>query len=161
MKKTIIAITIAAACIAPPTKADFFQASLTPEIAIHSRDTRIEGISLSIWGENPQSSFAFGFINGSTGKSAGLAWGLVNYSDSYTGVELGIVNYSKETFIGLQSGLVNIGKEVNGLQWGTVNYAESLNGVQLGLVCIVKENAWFKEFPSQLSKGFVFLNWSF
>ncbi len=128
---------------------------------MQDRDTRIEGISISVWGENPQGSFTLGFINGSTGQSAGFSWGLVNYSDTYTGVHLSLVNYSKETFIGLQSGVVNIGKDVRGVQWGTVNYAESLNGVQLGLVSIVKENAWFKEFPSELAKAFVFVNWSF
>ena len=49
-----------------------FQLSLTPDVAIHDRNERIEGFSLSVWGENPQSAFALGLVNGSTGDSSGL-----------------------------------------------------------------------------------------
>ena len=47
------------------------QLSLTPGVAIFDRSTNIEGVSLSIWGENPQKGFALGFVNGSSGNSAG------------------------------------------------------------------------------------------
>ena len=59
----------------------FFQASLTPDIAIYPKTTEINGLSLNIWGENPQQGVALGFVNGSTGDSAGFSWGLFNYSD--------------------------------------------------------------------------------
>jgi hypothetical protein len=139
----------------------FLQLSLTPDIALHSRDTTIKGISLNIWGENPQSGFTMGFVNGSTGESCGFTMGLANYSESYTGVQFGFVNISKEHYKGWQDGFVNIAKEFRGLQTGVVNYTETLHGVQFGLVNIVKENPWFTEFPNKLAKGFVFVNWSF
>jgi hypothetical protein len=153
-----------------------FQASLTPDIAIHSRTTHINGLSLNIWGENPQYSLNIGFVNGSTGNSQGLTWGLVNYADSYTGVAWGIVNVSREkffgwqygainisqgTFTGLQSGWINLAQEFHGLQWGVVNYAENLQGVQVGLVNIVRNNPWFSELPEKFATGFPIVNWSF
>ena len=72
------------------------QLSLTPDIAIYSRTTRIEGLSLNIWGENPQTSLALGFFNGFTGTSKGFALGLfLNYAGSYKGVQWGGVNYTQ------------------------------------------------------------------
>ena len=154
----------------------FFQASLTPDIAIHTRTTEINGFALNIWGENPQSSLNLGLVNGSTGDSRGLSWGLVNYADTYTGVALGLVNishdnftgwqngalnFSQGNFIGLQSGWINVAQEIHGLQWGLVNSAENLHGVQIGLVNFARNNAWFQEFPDKLATFFPILNWSF
>ena len=153
----------------------FFQASLTPTIAIHSRDTRIQGISLNIWGENPQGAFALGFVNGSTGDSSGFSLGLANYAENYTGVQMSFVNcttgqfvgwqdsfvnYAKD-FRGLQSGFLNIADTASGLQLGAVNYTREMNGVQIGFANIIADNPWVKEFPNKLAKGFVFVNWSF
>ena len=83
-----------------------FQASLTPDIAIHPRTTQINGLALNIWGENPQSSLNLGFVNGSTGDSQGLSWGLLNYADSYTGVEWAWINVSREKFYGWQDAFI-------------------------------------------------------
>jgi hypothetical protein len=178
MKKILI-LSALVASIASVKAADepFFQASLTPEIAIHSKDTKISGICLSVWGENPQSAFALGFVNGSTGKSGGLSWSFFfNYNEDYTGVAWAMVNYSKEnfkgwqsgffnysegTFTGLQSGCVNCAQEFHGLQWGFVNYAKELHGLQIGFANIAMNNPWFKEFPDKLATGFPFVNWSF
>ena len=136
----------------------------------------VKGLSLSIWGENPQQSLAIGFVNGSTGDSGGLSWGLFNYAESYTGVQLGWVNVSTEhfvgfqdawvnyaqgTFKGLQYGVVNISEDTTGLQLGVVNYAEKLHGVQIGLVNVAMNNPAFTEFPDKLAPGFPFFNWSF
>jgi hypothetical protein len=154
-----------------------FQLSLTPDIAIHPKTTTIRGVSLDIWGENPQHSFNFGFVNGSTGESSGFSWAFIaNYADSYTGVAWGMVNISQQKFVGwqdglvnysqgyfrgFQSGLVNISQEAHGLQWGVVNYTESLNGVQIGVVNVIRDNPWFSEFPDKLATGFPIVNWSF
>ena len=165
MKRIFITIILATAVFGvradDNSSSKFFQAALTPDIALQSKDTRINGISLAIWGQNPQSAFTLGFVNGSTGVSSGLSWGIVNYAETYKGVQIGVVNTSSELFVGVQDGLVNITKEARGLQLGTVNYTETLKGVQIGLVCIVNTTPWFKEFPDKLSKGFPFLNWSF
>ena len=158
-----------------------FQASLTPDIAIYPKTAEIHGLSLSIWGENPQQGVALGFVNGSTGDSAGFTFGLFNYADSYTGVSWGLVNYSKVSFVGWQGGiwlplanvsngkftgfqdawLFNYAQEFHGLQLGLVNYAENLHGVQIGLANIAINNGWFDEFPDKLAKGFPIVNWSF
>lgn len=176
MKKLFSAILISTlATVSVTAEESFFQASLTPKIAIHSEDTRINGITLNIWGENPQSAFAWGFVNGSTGDSVGLSMSLFNYTENYTGVQFAFANYSSGKFIGWQSSAVNIGNEVVGVQSGTVNwaknvrgvqfgffnYTEDLYGVQIGAVNIVKNNPWFTEFPDKLAKGMVFVNWAF
>ena len=77
MKKLLIVTTLAAGTFVLKADEAIFQASLTPDIAIHARTTQINGLSLNIWGENPQYSLNVGFVNGSTGDSEGLAWGLV------------------------------------------------------------------------------------
>jgi hypothetical protein len=178
MNKLIIVSTISLAAIAG--KADdnaFFQASLTPNIAIYSRTTEIDGLSLNIWGENPQHGVALGFVNGSTGDSAGFSWGLVNYSDTYHGVSWALVNVNQTSydgwqsgwinvaqgdFVGFQSGyLVNYANNFQGLQLGLVNYAQNLNGVQIGLANIAMNIPWFSEFPDKLATGFPIVNWSF
>jgi hypothetical protein len=155
---------------------EVFQASLTPDIAIYSKDTGIRGLVLDIWGENPQQGLALGFVNGSSSDSSGLSIGLVNYSESYTGVDWGFINLSRQAFVGwqnglanysqgsftgLQSGWMNVAEDFNGLQVGVVNCAENLRGVQLGLANIAMNNSWFNEMPDQLATGFPFFNWSF
>lgn len=159
-----------------------FQASLTPEIAIYPKTAEIHGLSLNIWGENPQQGVALGIVNGSSGDSVGFTWGVVNYADSYTGVSWGLVNYSKNdfngwqggllflpclvnvsqgNFTGFQEGIVNCAQEFHGFQLGLVNYTENLRGVQIGIVNIAINNPWFSDFPDKLATGFPIINWSF
>jgi len=176
MKKLLILSALVAGTSGLQAGEPVSQASLTPDIAIHSRTTQVNGLSLNIWGENPQYSLNIGFVNGSTGDSKGLAWGLANYADSYTGVAWGVVNFSREkffgwqhgvvnfsqgTFTGLQTGCINVAQEFHGLQWGVVNYAENLQGVQVGLVNIARNNPWFSELPDKFATGFPIVNWSF
>lgn len=158
------------------------QLSLTPEVAVYPDTVEIRGLSLNIWGENPQQGVAIGLVNGSTGDSAGFTWALCNYAEAYTGVAWGLANYSKSSFVGWQGGvfffpcLVNVSQgtftgfqegafnyaeEFHGFQLGLVNYSESLDGVQVGIVNIAKNNPWFSEFPSKLATGFPIINWSF
>ena len=153
------------------------QLSLMPDIAVQSRTTTINGLSLNIWGENPQHGLTLGIVNGSTGDSAGFTWGVVNYADSYTGLSWGFVNVSTTSFVGWQHGWINVSQgtfvgfqsgwicnfaeEFHGLQLGFVNYAANLRGVQLGFVNIAANNPWFNEFPDKLATGFPILNWSF
>ncbi len=176
MKKLLIIATLVAGAADMKADESVFQASLTPDIAIHSKTTQINGLALSIWGENPQQALSLGFVNGSTGNSLGLSWGLVNYADNYTGVawgavnisrqsfsgwQDGLVNFSQGSFTGFQSGWINVAQEYHGLQLGLVNYAESLRGVQIGFINIARNNPWFTEFPDKLATGFPFMNWSF
>jgi hypothetical protein len=154
------------------------QCSLTPDIAIHSTTTRIQGLSLSIWGENPQSSLALGIVNGFTGTSKGFALGLLlNYSDSYKGFQLGAVNYAKGSMLGGQVGIVDyVEGSVKGVQLGGVNYAGHLNGVQIGIVNyaasattgvqigilnLIPTNKWFTNFPDEIAPGMLLVNWRF
>jgi hypothetical protein len=164
MKKILIiaALVISAAGL-QADESHGFQASLTPDIAIYSKTTEIRGLSLNIWGENPQHGCALGFVNGSTGDSSGFSWAFFyNYADTYTGVEWSIVNYSKTSFTGWQAAMVNYSEgKFNGLQMGIVNYAENLHGVQIGFANIAMNNGWFNDFPDKLATGFPFFNWSF
>ena len=154
------------------------QLSLTPDIALFDRNETIEGLTLSIWGENPQTALALGIVNGSTGQSAGLSLGLVlNYADSYKGIQWAPINYTKMDFLGWQSGLVNYTEgsmkglqtgvvnyagKLTGLQFGLVNYAETAEtGVQIGLVNLMPQNRWFTGLPNELAPGMVLVNWRF
>lgn len=152
------------------------QLSLTPEVALFDRDERIEGLALSIWGENPQSALAIGFVNGSSGTSAGLSLGLLNYADDYTGLQWAAVNYTDGSFLGwqlafvnytdgtmkgLQTGFVNYAGTLTGLQFGFVNFAESADtGLQIGIVNVMPDNEWFTRLPDELAPAMVFVNWS-
>jgi hypothetical protein len=175
MKKLLLLSAVLVSVASAPAQ-EFFQASLTPDIAIHSRNTQINGLALSIWGENPQEALAIGFVNGSSGHSSGLSWGLVNYADSYTGVAWSFINVSRTSFIGWQDGalnvsqgyylgfqsaFINVAQEFHGLQLGFVNYAENLRGVQIGCLNVALNNPWFTEFPDKLATGFPIVNWSF
>jgi len=176
MKKFIIIAVFAIGAVSIRAQDSVFQASLTPDIAIHPRTTFIHGLSLNIWGENPQKGVALGFVNGSTGDSGGFSWGLVNYDESYHGVQWGLVNVSKQefvgwqrglvnfdqgTFVGFQDGFVNVAEDARGFQLGLVNCAQQLKGLQIGVVNVAMNNPWFTEFPDKLATGFPIVNWSF
>lgn len=154
------------------------QVSITPEFALYDRTERIEGLALSLWGENPQSALALGVVNGSTGRSAGISWAfLLNYADSYTGLQwapvnystgdvlgwqAGIVNYTAGQIKGLQTGGINYAGRLTGLQLGFINYAETAEtGLQLGLLNLIPSNAWFTGLPNELAPGMIFVNWRF
>ncbi len=162
-----------------------FNLSLTPDVAVYERSDTIKGVTLSVWGENQQTSLAVGFVNGTIGESAGLSLGLLNYAESYKGLQWGLVNYTADDFSGwqggfgfgllvsalnytggdmrgLQTGVVNYAGKLTGLQFGLVNYAETAkSGVQIGLVNIIPENEWFSNLPDELAPGMIFVNWRF
>ncbi len=163
-----------------------FQASLTPDIAIHDRETRIEGLTLSIWGENPQSAVSIGFVNGSVGPSRGFSIGLVNYAEQYNGAQWSLVNINSGNFTGwqggfalglagsvlnycggdlngVQTGLVNLTGGMSGVQIGLVNYAQRMDqGFQLGLVNMIgNSSGWFANWPNEIAPGMILVNWKF
>jgi hypothetical protein len=177
MKKIITLSVLTLGALSLSAQEAHFQASLTPGLAIESRDTFISGVSLNIWGENPQSGLTLGFVNGSTGESSGFTLGLVNYDDSYNGVQWGLVNFSRESFVGwqkgivncsqgtfdgFQSGVVNYTEDFHGFQLGLLNYSQNLRGgLQIGLLNVAENNGWFDEFPDKLATAFPIVNWSF
>lgn len=181
MKKLMIAAAACALTAGSFAETAGFQLSLTPDIAIQDRDTEIKGVSIGVWNENPGSQWQIGFVNGTTGDSSGLQglliYPLYAYAENHTGAQISLVNYASGEFVGLQWGavnyaqaltgmqwgLVNIGKEVDGaFQWGFVNYAETAHNLfQLGLVNVIADNEWFSDFPSDLAKGMVIVNWTF
>jgi len=156
-----------------------FQLSLTPDIAIYDRSETIQGATLGIWSENPQRAFAFGFVNGATGKSIGFSLGLFNYADDYLGAQFSVVNSTKTALLGwqlgalnmvpgsmtgLQSGLVNSAGHLKmGLQLGIINVADTAEkGGQIGLVNIMRENkVWFTGVPRELAPAMVLVDWRF
>lgn len=167
-------------------QSEAFQASLTPDVAIHDRETRIEGLTLSIWGENPQSALSIGLINGATGTSKGLSFGIMNYAERYSGAQWAIANFTSEDctgwqggpifgllisalnycggeMSGLQTGIVNLTGGMSGVQIGLVNYAQRLDsGLQVGLVNLIgNSSGWFANWPNEVAPGMVLVNWKF
>lgn len=162
-----------------------YNLSLTPDKAVHDRREKINGMTLSLWGENPQNGLALGFVNGSIEQSTGLSLGILNYAENYAGVHWGIVNLAVEDFTGwqggpffgllfsllnytggnmtgLQIGGVNYAGGLSGVQIGLVNYAQTANpGVQIGLLNLLPENAWFDRLPDELAPGMILVNWRF
>jgi len=185
MKKLLIVLASVLVASGATAKTKPFNASLTPNIAVYDRNEMIEGLTLSIWGENPQTSLALGLVNGTIGQSAGLSLGLLNYAGSYKGLQWGLVNYTTDNFSGwqggfvlgiivsalnytggdmkgLQTGLVNYANNLTGLQIGLFNYAETIDdGVQIGLLNIMPRNEWFTNLPDELTPGMILVNWSF
>ena len=153
------------------------QLSITPDIAIYGRSEAIEGLTLGLWSENPQTALALGVVNGSTGQSAGLSWALIlNYAENYTGIHWAPINYTSGEFLGWQGGFVNYAGTMKGLQTGTVNltgrltglqlgfinYAETVDtGLQIGLINIIPQNRFLTELPEELSPAMLFVNWRF
>jgi len=156
------------------------QLSLTPDIALQSRDTVIEGVCLSVWGENEQRALALGIVNGSKWDSQGFTWSwLLNYAEDYRGVQWAMINYAKDDvtgwqwgavnycggdFFGLQLGLVNYAEYLKGLQFGFLNFARATMepGVQIGLLNLMPETTeWFSGLPEELAPGMIFVNWRF
>jgi len=139
MKTTMLLVCVIGVLASTGTMASAsqpFNLSLTPDIAIFDRSQMIEGLCLSVWGENPQTALALGVANGSTDDSAGLSWAFVlNYADNYKGVQWAPINYTKGRFLGWQHGFVNYTeRQMMGFQSGVVNYAGNLKGLQLGFV---------------------------
>ncbi|MGM0442057.1 MAG: hypothetical protein ACQEQC_06535 [Elusimicrobiota bacterium] len=154
-----------------------FQVSITPDIALYNRNERIKGLSIGLWGENPQKALALGVVQGSTGQSSGLSIAFLNYADSYKGIHWGTVNYTKNDFLGwqnsavnytegtmkgLQSGTINYANRLRGLQWGFINYAASVEaGVQIGMINIMPQSKFLTELPKELSPLMIAVNWKF
>jgi hypothetical protein len=175
--KNITGLTAVIVTFGTAAQADTpIQLSLTPTIALYPNTTMVRGLALNIWGENPQISLDLGLVNGSTGDSGGVSIGIVNYAESYTGIQWGVVNISTENFVGWQHayvniaqgtfkgfqwGFINYGEDTHGFQLGFVNYAEKLHGLQIGAVNVAMSNPWFDEFPDKLATGFPIVNWSF
>lgn len=150
-KSTIVTAIVALGLSAGQMFGAAFQASLTPDTALEPRTEYISGVSLNIWGENPQSGFALGIINGSSGESVGFSLALFhNYADVYTGAQaslfneantitgaqLGFVNYARVQVTGAQLGFVNLNDgNTEGAQLGFVNHTgQKVTGAQLGFV---------------------------
>jgi hypothetical protein len=181
MKKLMIVILGCVIASTAMVQAAGFQASLTPNIAVHDRDTEINGVSIGVWNENPSPEFnwQFGFVNGATGDSVGVQWFIFlptfyNYAENYTGLQMAFVNYASGDFVGAQLAAVNIAGNFKGLQMGTVNYCKDLtglqlgvvnwaehstSGVQIGLVNIIPQNEWFSD--GDFGKGMILFNWGF
>ncbi|MFA5701873.1 MAG: hypothetical protein WC913_11415 [Desulfuromonas sp.] len=164
---TVLAVIFCIAATASHVRADIapFQLSLTPDIAIHSSTTRINGVTLNIWGENPQRALALGLINGSSGMSSGVSLGLLaNYSENYSGVKIAWgANSCSGRMSGLELAIFNHANGLHGVQLGLVNFAENVEkGLQIGLINIMKNNVyWFGGLPEQVAPMMLLVNWRY
>ncbi|OGV48016.1 MAG: hypothetical protein A2X49_13330 [Lentisphaerae bacterium GWF2_52_8] len=185
MKKLLTCLAMILVSSVAIAETEPFNLSLTPDVSVYGRGARIEGVTLSVWGENEQSSLALGIVNGFTGKSVGVSLGLLNYADNYTGLQWGLVNYVKQdsmgwgggffgfmisavnytggTMKGFYTGVVNYSGNLTGLQLGLINYVDDADsGVQVGLINIIHQNkSWFSGLPSELAPGMILVNWRF
>ena len=187
MKKTLCFLTALFISTLATAATRPFNLSLTPRVAVYDRDDSINGLTLSVWGENKQESLALGLINGTAGDSLGASLGIINYAADYRGLQWGIVNhalsdmsgwqggfffglvgsifnYTGGDMTGFQTGAVNYAGNLLGFQLGVVNYARDTHsaGLQIGLVNVIKANtAWFSRLPDELAPAMVFVNWRF
>jgi len=125
MKKVIIATLVATVTsMGIHAETEGFQLSLVPDVALHDRTTEIKGVSFGLYNENPGSQWQIGLVNGAPGESKGFQSfipfiffpAIFNYAESYTGAQLGIVNWVSEDFTGAQLGFVNGAADLTGLQ---------------------------------------------
>ena len=165
MKKVLLTLAgcmLASGAFAQPPA---FQMSLIPEIALHSPSTHIKGVTLSLWGENPQTAIALGVVNGSSGDSSGVSLGfLANYAESYEGAHLAwVANYASRQFTGLQLAAFNYAQRLHGLQLGFINFAGAADqGLQVGFVNIMNNTQqWFTDFPDEIAPVMPLVNWRF
>ena len=175
MKKLVMGCAIVIMIAGTALASKPIQVSIIPDVALYGRTETIEGLTIGLWSENPQTALALGVINGSTGQSAGLSWAFIlNYAESYTGIHWAPINYTAGDFLGwqagfvnyagamrgLQRGTVNITGRLTGLQFGFINYAETVDtGLQIGLINIMPQNQWFTELPNALAPAMIFVNW--
>ena len=133
------------------------QIAIFTPVQIFPEEDPISGIRFNlIYGRNVSiTGLDLGLVNHTTtGKSAGIQFGIVNLVDSdFTGWQDSWVNVTKGKFEGFQSGIVNHSKNMRGFQLGLVNYAEIMKGLQIGLVNIIRQGGAFPVFP--------IVNWSF
>ena len=101
-------------------------------------------------------------------RSVGAQVGILNYADTFCGLQDGIINISGRSFMGLQASLVNCAHDMYGLQCGyylifgvnaasgtlrgcqigLVNYADTVEyGCQIGILNIIAHNGWCPVFP--------------
>ena len=101
-------------------------------------------------------------------RSVGAQVGILNYADTFCGLQDGLVSISGVSFMGLQSSLVNCAHDMYGLQCGydlilgvnvadgtlrgcqigLVNYANRVDrGCQIGFVNIISHNGWLPVLP--------------
>lgn len=131
---------------------------------VNSIDHDLEGVQFSIVGVTDNGvkgvqynllwSSAGGHAQGfqssavtSAGSLTGVQIGAVNYvRDTATGVGLGIVNAYEGQSKGAQIGVVNYASRIEGFQFGLVNVTGHLHGVQIGLVNVAS-NGFLPVFP--------------
>ncbi len=178
MKRLLACLVVTAGLAAGGRAAEAsFQASLVPDLALRDQTDTITFLSINLWGMNPQHAVAIGFINGSYGQSSGLSLGGINYSENYTGTQLGLLNYTSSDFFGWQAGCINYTADnFSGFQLGFLNYAGRLtglqlglfnmapqadHGMQLGLINLLPENQhWFTGgMANEIAPVTVFVNW--
>ncbi|APG28175.1 hypothetical protein A7E78_10150 [Syntrophotalea acetylenivorans] len=165
MKKWLLTLLFCLISTGAFAASNSFQASITPDLAIHPRGTRIGGVSLGIWSENPQDALTLGIVNGSTGTSSGLSLGfLANYAQNYKGLQLAfLANYASGTATGVQGAAFNYATKLHGLQLGFINFADTCDkGVQIGILNIMNQTkGWFTDLPNEVAPGMVFINWRY
>lgn len=165
MKKWILMILCCFFASGAFAASNSFQLSITPDLAIHSRDTRINGVSLGLWSQNPQDALTLGIVNGSTGTSSGLSAGfLANYAQNYKGAQLAfLANYASGKVTGVQWSAFNYATSLHGLQLGFINFADTCDkGVQVGLINIMNQTkGWFTNLPNEVAPAMVLVNWRY
>lgn len=101
-------------------------------------------------------------------RSIGAQLGLLNYADTFCGLQESLVNISSGKFTGLQTGFIDCANDLDGVQCGfyfllgvnvvnrsmrgcqigLVNYAHRIDGgLQVGLVNIAPQNGWLPVLP--------------
>lgn len=132
-------LVLAVAGLAQAQEPKFLQLSVFDPIQLVSKEQSIKGISLDLFYVVNKDVTGFSYswlgVNRVTGNAQGVQWGLANWDEGYTyGWASGLLNYTADRFVGLQSGWVNVTEgDLTGVQWGLVNWTEGfVHGWQHG-----------------------------
>jgi hypothetical protein len=120
-----------------------FQVALFEPVQLRPADQEILVFRLNlIYGRNVSvKGLDVGLVNHSTGgESKGLQYGLVGFIEGdMLGWQAHLVNITRGSFTGYQSGLYNEVGAGEGFQWGFVNQATNLSGLQIALVNVADD----------------------
>jgi hypothetical protein len=154
MKKTsmmaLLFATVLLAVVPVQAKDKPIQLGLFTPVQIFSEKESISGLRFSlIYGSNVNmTGLDVGLVTKTSDTFKGYEYGLVGIVDGNgTGLQVNLVSLTQGAFSGVQSGFYNSANRAEGFQFGIINSAGTMNGLQIGLLNFIHEGGWMRFFP--------------